>query len=96
MSLEGLVPHYHRRSWGVCVCVGGMGWDMRHSLREEQESGRRYKVGFQSQTQTYCSELEDPKGQAGASAREKDTGTQDREALMLSPKLDQCRPLVAT
>lgn len=60
---------------GCVLGVGGwVGWDMRHSLREEQESGRRYNVGFQSQTQTYCSELEDPKGQAGAQCERRTLG----------------------
>lgn len=35
-------------------------------------------------------------GSGRSPVREKDTGTQDREAPVLSPKLDQCRPLVAT
>lgn len=59
VSLEGLVPHC--RVW---VGVGGKG----HEAQPKGGTGpeRRYNVGFQSQTQTYCSELEDPKGPAGA------------------------------
>lgn len=62
VSLEGLGPHYHCRGWG---------WeqDTRHGLREEQEPGGRYNVGFQFQTQTCYSEFEDPKGQTGAQCR---------------------------
>lgn len=68
MSLEALVPHYHCRGWGG----GKVGQDMRHSLREEQEprhTNPKQNMGFQSQTQTYCSKLEDPKGQAGAQCK---------------------------
>lgn len=71
---------------------GWVGRDMRHSLREEQEPGCRYNVGFQSQTQTYCSELEDPKGQAGAQCKREGHWDPRQGGPCASPKLDTVLP----
>lgn len=82
--LGRLEPPYHRTDRG---CGG-----TRHSFGE-QEPGGRCNVGLQSQRRTCCLELKGPKSQAGARCRGAgDTGTQDREALMLSPRLGTAPP----